>query len=140
MSGIIMRIGQLAKQTSLPVETLRFWEKQKLLSPQVNQQNGYRNYSPQDIQQVIFIQSAKAVGFSLNEIRDLLALRVDAENYSCHDVKSIAVKKLEAIEVKIAELENMRYALKTITDICCGGEEPASECTILNSLNKTLEA
>ncbi|RTZ63717.1 MAG: Zn(2+)-responsive transcriptional regulator [Aquificaceae bacterium] len=131
-----MKIGKLAQQTELPIETLRFWEQQGLLSPNTNPHNGYRNYSEKDKQQVIFIQSAKAVGFSLREINDLLALRVDAENYSCHDVKSIALNKLSEIELKISKLEKMRTALKSITDICCGGEEPATECTILNSLNK----
>ena len=137
-----MRIGQLAKHTHLPIDTLRFWEKKSLLSPNVNALNGYRDYSEGDIQQVHFIQSAKAVGFSLSEIRDLLTLRVDAANYSCQDVKGIALKKLHAIEHKISELENMRKALKSITDICCGGKEPATACTILNSLeanNKSRE-
>ena len=132
-----MKIGKLSQQTELPVETLRFWEQQGLLSPNTNPHNGYRDYSEKDKQQVIFIQNAKAVGFSLKEIHDLLALRVDAENYSCHDVKSIALKKLSAIELKITKLNKMRNALKSITNICCGGEEPATECTILSSLNKT---
>ncbi len=131
-----MKIGQLAKQTELPIETLRFWEQQGLLSPNTNPHNGYRDYSEKDKQQVVFIQSAKAVGFSLKEIHGLLAVRVDAENYSCHDVKSIALKKLSLIELKINELQKMHKALKSITDICCGGEEPATECTILNSLDK----
>ncbi|MCK5902014.1 MAG: Zn(2+)-responsive transcriptional regulator [Cocleimonas sp.] len=131
-----MLIGQLSKQTDLPAETLRFWEKQKLLSPLINDHNGYRDYSEQDCEQVYFIQRAKAVGFSLSEIRDLLALRVNAENYSCFDVKAIALKKLQTIEQKMAALEKMQKALKSITDICCGGQEPATECTILNSLNK----
>ena len=130
-----MRIGQLAKQTGISVETLRFWEKQQLLSPNIEAQNGYRNYSQQDIHQLAFIQSAKAVGFSLNEIRDLLTLRINPENHSCRDVKSIAIKKLEAIEQKIAELEVMRCTLKSVTDICCGGEDSATKCSILNSLD-----
>ena len=130
-----MRIGQLAKQTGIPVETLRYWEKQQLLSPNIDALNGYRNYSQQDIHQLAFIQSAKAVGFSLNEIRDLLTLRINPENHSCRDVKSIAIKKLEAIEQKIAELEAMRRTLKSVTDICCGGEDSATKCSILNSLD-----
>lgn len=131
-----MRIGQLAKQSELPIETLRFWEKQQLLRPKVNQHNGYRSYSNQDQQQVNFIKRAKAVGFSLNEIRELLSLRIDAENYSCHDVKEIALKKLAVIEQKLAELNAMRSALKGMTDICCGGTEPATECTILSGLEQ----
>ncbi|HIO91213.1 MAG TPA: Zn(2+)-responsive transcriptional regulator [Leucothrix mucor] len=135
-----MRIGQLAKQTELTIETLRFWEQKSLLSPTTNPHNGYRNYSEKDKQQVVFIQNAKAVGFSLKEIHDLLALRVNAANYSCDDVKSIALNKLSAIEHKVSELEKIHEALKLITDICCGGKEPATECTILNSLNAPKDA
>jgi MerR family Zn(II)-responsive transcriptional regulator of zntA len=134
-----MRIGQLAKQTNLSVETLRFWEQQHLLSPKSNPTNRYRDYSEDDQQQVYFIQSAKAVGFSLHEIRDLLFLRKDPKQYCCNDVKSIALKKLQLIEQKIIELQDMYHALKKITDICCGGAESATECSILQRLNKAEE-
>ena len=77
------------------------------------------------------------MGFSLNEISELLTLRVERDQHSCADVKTIAEQKLVQIESKINELNKMRDALHKITDACCGGSEPATSCTILNALDSS---
>ena len=130
-----MRIGELSKQTGFQVETLRFYEKQGLLEPIARSAAGYREYDQASLKQLQFIHQAKSVGFSLNEISELLTLRVDRDQHSCAEVKTIAEQKLSQIEIKIKELSKMRDALHVITDACCGGPEPASSCTILNALD-----
>ena len=130
-----MRIGELSKHTGFQVETLRFYEKQGLLAPVSRTDSGYREYDKESLKQLQFIQQAKSVGFSLNEISELLTLRVERDQHSCGDVKAIAAQKLEQIENKIKELNKMRKALHKITDACCGGPEPATSCTILNALD-----
>lgn len=130
-----MRIGELSRQCGFQVETLRYYEKQGLLKPVSRSASGYREYDAESLKQLQFIQQAKSVGFSLNEIAELLALRVDRDQHSCGDVKSIAEQKLLQIESKINELERMREALQQITEACCGGPEPATSCTILNALD-----
>ena len=129
-----MRIGELSKQTGFQVETLRFYEKQGLLSPVSRSESGYREYNKASLRELQFIKQAKSVGFSLNEISELLTLQVERDQHSCGDVKSIAEKKIIQIDSKIRELDMMRKALHKITDACCGGLEPATSCTILNAL------
>jgi len=130
-----MRIGELAKQTGFQVETLRFYEKEGLLNPASRTESGYREYSGESLKQLRFIKQAKSVGFSLKEITELLALRVERDQRSCGDVKELAEQKLIQIEKKIGELVSMRNALRKISDACCGGSEPATFCTILNALD-----
>ncbi|MCL4111220.1 UNVERIFIED_CONTAM: hypothetical protein GTU68_043133 [Idotea baltica] len=130
-----MKIGELSKQTGFQVETLRYYEKQGLLEPIARSASGYREYNDASLKQLQFIQQAKSVGFSLNEISELLTLSVERDQHSCEEVKTIAEQKLSQIETKINELTKMRDALYVITDACCGGQEPASSCTILNALD-----
>ena len=136
--GSNMRIGELSKHTGFKVETLRYYEKLGLLSPVSRTSSGYRRYDSGSLKVLQFIHQAKSVGFSLNEIAELLTLRVERDQHSCAEVKIIAEKKLEQIESKITELAKMRDALYKITDICSGGDEPATRCTILNALDDEL--
>ncbi len=135
-----MRIGELAESTGFQVETIRFYEKQGLLSPVSRTESGYREYNQESLKQLHFIRLAKSVGFSLSEISELLMLRVERDQRSCAEVKTIAEQKLSEIENKINELNQMRKALHKITDACCGGAEPATSCTILNALDGNDEA
>ena len=130
-----MRIGELSKNTGFQIETLRYYEKQGLIAPVGRTESGYREYNSDSLKQLHFIQQAKSVGFSLNEISELLTLRVERDQRSCFEVKTIAEQKLAQIESKISELNKMRDALHKITDACCGGAEPATSCTILNALD-----
>ncbi len=130
-----MRIGELSKNTGFKVETLRYYEKLNLLAPISRTESGYREYDGESLKQLRFIKQAKSVGFSLNEISELLTLRVERDQHSCGDVKTIAEQKIEQIDNKINELDKMRKALHKIADICCGGPEPATSCTILNALD-----
>jgi MerR family Zn(II)-responsive transcriptional regulator of zntA len=130
-----MRIGELSKNTGFKVETLRYYEKLNLLAPTSRTESGYREYNDESLKQLMFIKQAKYVGFSLSEISELLTLRVERDQHSCGDVKTIAEQKIEQIDNKIKELDKMRKALHKITDACCGGAEPATSCTILNALD-----
>ncbi|MFG1488497.1 Zn(2+)-responsive transcriptional regulator [Oceanospirillum sp. HFRX-1_2] len=132
--GNLYKIGSLAKASGVTVETLRFYEKQGLLPEPHRSDAGYRLYPESAISQVAFILRAKAVGFSLKDIAGLLDLEVNREQETCQTVKDFAEEKLAEIEAKIQELEQMRSALKQITDACCGGSLPASHCTILSAL------
>lgn len=134
-----MRIGELSKHTGFQVETLRYYEKQGLLDPVSRTESGYREYDDDSLKQLQFIKQAKSVGFSLSEISELLTLRVERDQHSCGDVKSIAERKILEIDKKLQELEKMRRALHKITDACCGGVEPATSCTILNALENSVE-
>jgi MerR family Zn(II)-responsive transcriptional regulator of zntA len=129
-----LRIGELAELTATNNETLRFYESKGLLPEPKRSPAGYRLYGQAAVDQVRFILRAKRMGFSLREIAELLSLQVEKEDATCGEVKDLAEQKLEVIQGKIDELRRMQAALQKITDACCGGEESATRCTILNAL------
>jgi MerR family Zn(II)-responsive transcriptional regulator of zntA len=130
-----MQIGELARLTETNNETLRFYESKGLLNEPRRSDSGYRLYTQDEVHRVQFIMRAKKMGFSLKEIDELLSMRVTPEESTCGEVKELAENKLQVIDVKIAELERMKNALQQITDACCGGDESAIHCTILNALD-----
>ena len=139
MSEKKLRIGELAKLVQVSQDTLRFYEKHGLLAPSVRSQAGYRLYSQADLERVGFILSAKRVGFTLNEIHDLLGLEVTKDEKSCEDVKRFVDEKLDNLNERIVEMQHIKKTLKTLSDACCGGAEPATRCTILEALNAQSE-
>ena len=130
----MMTIGQLAAEAGVNVETVRFYERKGLIAQPSRPQAGYRRYDPQTGRRIRFIREAQELGFSLTEIRQLLALRVDPRT-SCVEVKSAAEAKIGSIDEKIEALKTMRKALVVITDTC-SGEGPTTECPILDALDR----
>ncbi len=128
------RIGELAKHFDINQDTLRFYEKNQLLVPSERSGAGYRLYTEQDKQTLSFILRAKAVGFSLKEIQELLSIEIDKANNACADVKTLVDHKRLAVEEKIAELQAFQLSLQRLSDACCGGNVSAVHCTILEAL------
>lgn len=129
------RIGELAKRLHCSVETLRYYEREKLLTATGRSENGYRFYNDAAVRQLEFILRAKAMGFSLEDIRELLAIRVDPKAASCGAVRDLTEHKLQLVEHKIAELQRVRTALQHMVNACCGGDVPAQHCSILMALD-----
>ncbi|MCG3730787.1 Zn(II)-responsive transcriptional regulator [Vibrio cincinnatiensis] len=131
----MFQIGELAKRCGVSSDTLRFYEKNALIKPAGRSESGYRLYDEANQQQVSFILKAKALGLSLDEIKELLDIKLEATEHSCAEVKSITSAKLKLIDEKIAELTRIRAALKKINDACCGdSDDDASHCSILAAL------
>ncbi|MDN3696436.1 Zn(2+)-responsive transcriptional regulator [Vibrio cortegadensis] len=131
----MFQIGELAKRCGVSTDTLRFYEKNLLLHPAGRSESGYRLYNEKNQQQVTFILKAKSLGLSLDEIKELLEIKLEATQHSCAEVKSITSSKLDMIDEKIAELTKIRSALKKINDACCGHvDDDASHCSILAAL------
>lgn len=108
----MFQIGELAKRCGVSTDTLRFYEKNALISPAGRSDSGYRLYDEENQKQVSFILKAKELGLSLEEIKELLEIRLEATEHSCAEVKSITSAKLALIDEKIAELTRIRSALK----------------------------
>ncbi|PIE83645.1 MAG: Zn(2+)-responsive transcriptional regulator [Candidatus Contendobacter odensis] len=132
----MLKIGALSRLTNVSQDTLRFYEKHGLIQPHARSRAGYRLYSNDDIQRIRFILSAKEVGFTLKEIHELLALEVAREEASCRDVKSFIDEKIKTVNQRIRELQSIKKSLRILSDACCGGDEPATYCTILEVLSK----
>ena len=127
-----MTIGQMARSAGASVETIRFYERQGLLQHPARSPSGYRKYPPEAVSRVRLIRQAKDLGFSLKEIKELLALRV-MPGKSCRDVRSRAERKIVDIEQRIVALRRMKAALTKLA-AACTGRGPTSECPILEAL------
>ena len=127
-----MTIGQVAKQTAVGIETIRFYERQGLIEEPPRRDSGYRQYSEDVIARIEFIKRAKELGFSLKEIHELFSLRVDHDT-SCGDVRNRAEAKIVDTQEKIRELQRIKKALTKLATACTG-RGPTSECPILDAL------
>jgi Zn(II)-responsive transcriptional regulator len=130
----VYSIGQVAKQSGVSVETVRYYEKEGLLEVPERKESGYRQFKGDAIARLSFIQQAKKLGFSLKEIGELLSIKSDA-NTVCNDVKQLSQEKLVNIENKIKMLQRMRKSLKKLIDVC-PGQAPINDCPILDALQK----
>lgn len=128
----MMTIGELANVAGVGVETIRFYERKKLITQPKRPLAGFRRYDEEAARRIRFIRQAQELGFTLAEIRQLLELRLDPRR-SCADVKHEAETKIVDIDQKIAALRVMRKALVEVTE-SCSGEGPTSECPILDAI------
>src|SRR5881397_4349489 len=128
-----LRTGELAIQGGVNLETIRYYERRGLLPKPPRTSAGYRAFDAEAVRRLRFIKQAQALGFSLKEVRELLALRLDART-SCADVRSRAETKLADIEQKLRALRAMKRALVRLTAACVG-RGPVSTCPILESLD-----
>ncbi len=132
-----MKIGELAKSLNVTADTLRYYEKHGLLAAAQRSPAGYREYGEEHVRQLRFVLRAKSVGFSLNEIQDLLKIQIEKQQYSCEEVKQLTLQKREQVRRRIAELECFYRSLSQLADQCCGGQKAAEHCSILTALEDT---
>jgi len=125
-------IGQLAKRAGVAVDTVRYYERNQLLVPAGRLASGYRRYGETELKRLRFIRRAKALGFSLEEIRALLSLS-DERNVT--KIKRAAEAKLNDIDRRIAELERIGDGLRKLV-AACPGHGRAEACPILNALSQ----
>jgi len=130
-----LTIGKLAQRAGVGVETIRFYEREGLISEPPRRPSGYRDYPLETVARIVFIRRAKNLGFTLKEINELLELRVRPRR-NCAQVKRSADAKIADIDGKIASLRRMRRALKDLTR-ACEKRTPTTECPILTSLGKS---
>lgn len=130
-----MHIGRLATQANVSVDTIRYYERAQLLPPPSRTVSGYRMYPSSAVGRLRFIRRAKELGFSLDEIRELLTLS-DERDTGVASVREIAAKRLADVEARLAELERLRDGLKNLVDACPGHGDPG-ECPILNAFTST---
>lgn len=117
-----MNVGKVARHAGLPAKTIRYYDEIGLVSP-LRAQNGYRTYSDDDLQRLTFLKRARNLGFSIDECRELLMLYGD-EARSREDVQQIAMARVEAIDTKIHELQEMRATLQGLISACYGNDQP----------------
>jgi MerR family copper efflux transcriptional regulator len=123
-------IGALAKNAGVRIDTVRYYERSGLLAPRMRLASGYRRYSAAEVSRLRFIRRAQALGFSLKEVRELLAL---SKRRNVARVKRTVQETLANVESRIASLERMRHGLVSLID-ACPGRGPPGDCPILRAL------
>ena len=124
-------IGKAASAANLSIDTVRFYERSGLLKPPPRTAAGYRLYRREDVDRLRFIHRAKALGFTLEEIAQLLQLNDGTGRR--RDVKAIAARRLTELEQKLAELTRIRHALAHLVHACTA-EGPLAGCPIIAAL------
>lgn len=126
-----MRIGEVAEQAGVNVQTLRFYEREGLLAGPARRRNGYREYPQDTVALVRFIKRAQDLGFSLDEAKALSDLR-QPQARNRPRVRELAEVKLADVRQRIAQLRAIERALARLVKTCCQGDEP--RCAILDAL------
>jgi DNA-binding transcriptional MerR regulator len=112
-----LQIGQVAQQTGLTVDAIRFYEKERLLPKALRSTGGFRLYGSDHIDQLRFIQKARAIGFSLAEIRELILIQ-DDQVETCSHVRDLIQQKLATVQQKMNELAQIKGQLKEALQKC----------------------
>ena len=126
-----MNIGEAARESGVTAKMIRYYESIDLLAPKGRTDAGYRVYGAPEIHTLRFIRQARHLGFSLDDIRKLLALWQDRTRASA-EVKAIALHHVADLERRIAQLSEMRDTLTHLADHCHGDTRP--DCPILDGL------
>lgn len=130
--GEALPIGDVSRLSGVNIETIRYYERIKMLAIPQRTARGRRVYGPMDIRILTFIRRSRELGFSLDEIRTLLRLGAP-EKASCREVRDIAAHHLEEIRGKLADLRKLERLLAKTVAACMGGSAP--DCPVLDILD-----
>ena len=128
-----LSVSELARRAGVELSTIRYYERRGLVKPASRRSSGYREYDADAIRRVRFVRHAQELGFSLDEVAELMALRMDVKG-SCVDVRQRAERKVQDIGAKIISLNRMRSVLEKLIE-SCRSDAPSSECPILEAID-----
>ena len=129
-----MKIGELAKRADVPIDTVRYYEREGLIPPPIRRASGYRDYVDADVDRLRFMRRAKGLGFTLHEIRDLLRLTaMSVDDMAALNAQTQA--KLRDVEERIHALTRIREALQSLVT-ACPGHGALNRCPILAALSE----
>ena len=128
-----LTIGRLAEAAGVNVETIRFYQRKGLMQEPDRPQGGIRRYAGTDLERVRFIKSAQRLGFSLDEVGDLLKLE---DGSHCTEAREQAERKLADVRTKLADLHRIEATLTTLVEQCCTAKGEV-RCPLIESLQQT---
>lgn len=128
------KVGEIAGKVGMNVETLRYYEKIKIMPKPKRKESRYRFYDEMDLRRLVFIKRAKGLGFTLKEIKELLNLKIES-TATCGDVKHLAEHKLNDIKERISDLKNIKNVLMKLINQCVCEELSIDECPILEAID-----
>jgi MerR family transcriptional regulator, mercuric resistance operon regulatory protein len=131
-SSVVLSIGELSRRSGVNIETIRYYERIKMLSAPPRTASGRRVYGPAETRSLAFIRRSRELGFTLDEIRALLALSTENGKAACGEVRELAAGHLGEIRAKIADLRAMERVLAEAVRSCDAGELPG--CPLIDVL------
>lgn len=130
--SIHLKIGELARQTNCPVETIRFYEREELLAQPARSSSNYRLYTDAHVERLQFIRHCRSLDMSLEEIRSLLRFR-QAPEESCAEVNQLLDRHVDQVALRITELQALQQQLQELRSQCSQAQA-AKDCGILHKL------
>lgn len=130
------RIGELARELEVPVETIRYYEREHLLPEPARSSGNYRLYAQEHRDRLSFIRHCRSLDMTLDEIRDLLRVK-DAPEESCADVNALLDSHIGHVAERIAELRHLKRQLELLRSEC-GSSRAGKDCKILQRLSRGL--
>jgi MerR family mercuric resistance operon transcriptional regulator len=124
--------GELAEKTGVNIETVRYYERRGLIMEPPRTESGYRQFPPETVQRIRFIKRAQELGFTLNEIEQLLSI-ADGDGSRCEDVYEFTIGKVQEIEERIRHLQRLKAVLAELAE-SCPHKGPIEKCPIIESL------
>ncbi|MDX1489606.1 MAG: helix-turn-helix domain-containing protein [Acidiferrobacterales bacterium] len=128
-----LTIGGLSQHTGCNIETIRYYERIGIIPKPPRTQGGHRLYGREHLKRLTFIRRSRELGFSLEQIRDLLRF-VDGKRYTCSQVKAITVEHLEEVRARMRDLKRLEKVLKTMAAQCDRGKVP--DCPVIEALSR----
>lgn len=133
MNGpVAITIGELSRRTGCNVETVRYYERVGLIPPALRTAGRYRLYGDTDVRRLAFVRRARELGFTLNDVRTLLALAPGQSDGPCAQARDLAAAHLADVRSKIADLRAMERVLDDAVDRCAAGNTP--NCPVIDAL------
>ena len=127
-----MNIGKAASLSGLSIKAVRYYSDIGIIKPEIDTNNGYRDFSESDLAKLQFIAKARKFDFSLDDCRELLALYENTDR-SSKEVKALTLEKIAEIDIKMLELSRLKDQLSTLASACQGDDRP--DCPILDALS-----
>ena len=131
MSGEMIQIGALSKETGVNIETIRYYERIGIMPKPPRTEGGHRTYDEPQVKRLGFIARSRQLGFSLDEIRDLLSL-VDGHKFTCAQVRRLTLDHAAEVTAKIRDLKKLEHVLRDMAEKCSGRRVP--DCPIIDVL------
>jgi len=127
-----LTISQVAKEANVNIETIRYYERRELISEPPRTESGYRKFPQEVVEDIKFIKRTQDLGFTLKEIKNLLAASND-ENFRSGEMRDFATSKMKEIETKIHNLQQMKTLLEDLAGKCPGSGVSKGKCPIIKN-------
>ena len=133
-SNVSLTRSQLAKESNVNAETIRYYINRGLIADPPRSDSGYRLFPIETVQRIIFIKRSQELGFTLEEILQLLRVSDDKESHDAIEIQQMTEKKIKEIDAKLNDLNKMKSALEELAKQCPGAGHSIHECPIIHSL------